>query len=194
MGTEEYTQQQLPDPAVIHARLLILGIILVRGSARAPHQSQSIDNWLCELRDLSRKCEFEVGCCHLCKTERLLGRIVNGVTDNDVRIKLLEVGPNLSLDQAIGIVRTSEMSKLQAEQNHPGESVQSIHKSAYKKAKSFKVTKAAAAATTKANHGTSGATCNKCGFEIRDQEVTNTQPKTTSAENAKLPPATTFNL
>jgi hypothetical protein len=91
-------------------------------------QNQSIDNWLCELRDLSRKCEFEIGCCHLCETERLLGRIVNGVTDNDVRIKLLEVGPNLSLDQAIVIVRTSEMSKLQAEQIHPGGSVQSIQK------------------------------------------------------------------
>lgn len=130
-------------------------------------QSQSIDNWLCELRDLSRKCEFEVGCCHLCETERLLGRIVNGVADNDVRIKLLEVGPNLSLDQAIVIVRTSEMSKLQAEQIHPGGLVQAIHKSAYKKAKSSRVTEAAAAATTKANPGTSGATCDKCGFEIR---------------------------
>jgi predicted Zn-ribbon and HTH transcriptional regulator len=129
-------------------------------------QNQSIDNWLYELRDLSGKCEFEVG-CHLCETERLLGRIVNGVTDNDVRIKLLEVGPNLLLDQAIVIVRTSEMSKLEAEQIHPGGSVESIQKLAYKKAKSFKVTEAAAAAYTKANHGTSGATCDKCGFEIR---------------------------
>ena len=91
-------------------------------------QNQSIDNWLYELRDLSRKCEFEFGCCHLCETERLLGRIVNGVTDNDVRIKLLEVGPNLSLDQAIVIVYTSKMSKLQAEQIHSGGSVESIQK------------------------------------------------------------------
>ena len=127
-------------------------------------QNQSIDNWLCKLRDLSQKCEFEIGCCPLCETERQLGRIVNGVTDNDVRIKLLELGPNLSLDQAIVVVRKFEMSKLQAEQIHPGGSVQSIQKSAYKKAKSFKVTEAAAGA--------------------RDQEVTTAQVKTTSAENA----------
>ena len=129
-------------------------------------QGLSIDNWLCELRDLGRKCEFETGCCHLCEPERMLGQIIFGLADKDVRIKLLEVGPSLTLDQTIVIVRTSEMSRLQAEHLQPG-SVQGIRgKSAYKKAKSARVTEAAAG-TAKPSTATGGATCNKCGYEIR---------------------------
>ena len=129
-------------------------------------QGLSIDNWLCELRDLARKCEFETGCCHLCEPERMLGQIIIGLTDKDVRIKLLEIVPSLTLGQTIVIVRTSEMSRLQAEQLQPG-SVQGIRgKSAYKKAKSVRVTEVAARAA-KPSPATGGATCDKCGYEIR---------------------------
>ena len=92
----------------------------------------------------------------------MLGQIIFGLADKEVRIKLLEIVSSLTLDQAVAIVHTSEMSKLKAEQILPGGSVQAIRKSSYKKAKSAKVTEAAAAAVK-----TDGATCGKCGFKIR---------------------------
>ena len=42
----------------------------------------------------------------------MLGQIIFGIADKDVRIKLLEVGPSLTLDQTVVIARTTEMSKL----------------------------------------------------------------------------------
>jgi len=37
-------------------------------------QGLSIDNWLCELRDLARKCEFET-CCNRCDDNRCLATV-----------------------------------------------------------------------------------------------------------------------
>ncbi len=51
---------------------------------------QAADDWLCELRDLSRKCEFAKDCCADCYKTRILGQIVFGVHDDSVRVKLLE--------------------------------------------------------------------------------------------------------
>ena len=131
-------------------------------------QGLSIDNWLCELRDLARKCEFET-CCNRCDAEQMLDQFLFGLHDREVQIKLFDIGPTLTIDQAISTARTCETSKLLAEQLTTGASVQGIKpKSTYQKQKSAKVTTAAAAAT-KADTPTkpTGATCDKCGLEIR---------------------------
>ena len=51
--------------------------------------NQTADNWLCSLRDISRKCDFGVDCCANCEPTRILGQLIAGVADNAVRIKLL---------------------------------------------------------------------------------------------------------
>jgi hypothetical protein len=43
-----------------------------------------------------------------------LGQLISGVADNSVRIKLLELGDALTLDQALTILRSAEKSQLQA--------------------------------------------------------------------------------
>ncbi|KAK4006422.1 hypothetical protein OUZ56_011575 [Daphnia magna] len=59
--------------------------------------NQQADNWLCELRDISRKCNFIGDCCARCEVTRILGQVVTGVADNEVRIKLLGQGDTLTL-------------------------------------------------------------------------------------------------
>jgi hypothetical protein len=73
--------------------------------------NQSADNWLCSLRDISRKCEFGQDFCALCEPTRILGQLISGVADNTVRIKLLELGDALTLDQALTILRSAETSQ-----------------------------------------------------------------------------------
>lgn len=48
--------------------------------------NQSADNWLCILRDLSRKCDFVQDFCANCEPTRILGQLISGVADNTVRI------------------------------------------------------------------------------------------------------------
>ena len=89
--------------------------------------------------------------------------------DRDLQLKLLDVGPTITIDQAISTARTCETSKLLAEQLKTGASVQGIKsKSTYQRQKSVKVTAAAAAAVkTDAPTKPIGATCDNCGYEIR---------------------------
>ena len=63
--------------------------------------TQSADNWLCELRDLCRKCDFNSDCCGRCESTRILGQVIHGVHNNEVRIKLQEKGDALDLDTAL---------------------------------------------------------------------------------------------
>ena len=83
-------------------------------ASRVQREAESIDSWLSDLRDLSRKCEFEKDCCAACQNTRLLGQMVFGVLDDDVRRKLLELGAKLTLEKAITIVRTAEATRLQS--------------------------------------------------------------------------------
>ena len=50
--------------------------------------TSSADNWLCNLRELARKCEFHVGCCNNCEPDRLLGQIMVGASDPKVLVDL----------------------------------------------------------------------------------------------------------
>jgi len=136
----------------------------------------TIDNWMCELQEISRKCEFEA-CCNRCETEQMLDQFLFGLADKEVQLKLFDIGPGLTLDQATTTARTCETSKLLAEQLQPGPSVQAVRqKSTYKKKKSEQVTAAAAKAVKSdlaASKPATGTTtpaapmCNKCGYEIR---------------------------
>ena len=129
-----------------------------------PHQTA--DNWLCNLRDVSRKCDFGLDCCALCEPTRILGQLIAGVADNAVRIKLLEQGDALTLDQALIILRTSETTQLQAASLQQGDpSVNAIKKSAYKTAQSdTTATKQTRFAPTQhRSRGSTSATCRYCG-------------------------------
>ncbi|KAK4024667.1 hypothetical protein OUZ56_010089 [Daphnia magna] len=53
---------------------------------------QQVADWLCELRDLARKCEFATYCCARCEPTRILGKLISGIYSDEVRIKLHEQG------------------------------------------------------------------------------------------------------
>jgi hypothetical protein len=83
-------------------------------SAKKQGVQQGVDDWLCELRDLARKCEFATDCCANCEPTRILGQLIFGVGSDNVRVKLLEHGVTLSLDMALTIIRTAEASNKQS--------------------------------------------------------------------------------
>jgi hypothetical protein len=83
-------------------------------SSRVQRDTESADSWLSDLRDLARKCEFEKDCCTACQNTRILGQVVFGVFDDEVRRKLLELGATLTLDMALTMLRTAEATRLQA--------------------------------------------------------------------------------
>ena len=83
-------------------------------SSRVQRDTESADSWLSDLRDLARKCEFEKDCCAACQNTRILGQVVFGVFDDEVRRKLLELGATLTLDMALTMLRTAEATRLQA--------------------------------------------------------------------------------
>ena len=129
-----------------------------------PHQTA--DNWLCNLRDVSRKCDFGLDCCALREPTRILGQLIVGIADNAVRIKLLEQGDALTLDQALLILSTSETTQLQAASLQQGDqSVNAIKKFAYKTAQSDNAAtkQTRFAPTTHRSRGSTSATCRYCG-------------------------------
>jgi hypothetical protein len=90
-------------------------------AAKTQGVQQSADDWLCELRDLARKCEFATDCCANCEKTRILGQLIFGVESDEVRVKLLEQGATLSLDQALTIIRTAEASNKQSKNLKTGD-------------------------------------------------------------------------
>ena len=100
---------------------------------------QSVDDWLCELRDLARKSDFGSDCCAACEPTRILGQVVYGVHDPNVRVELLKQGAALTLDQALTIVRTAEATSRQAANITCSDTtpIQQVHRSAHKRGKGF---------------------------------------------------------
>ena len=126
---------------------------------------QITDNWLCSLRDISRKCDFGQDCCALCEPTRILGQLISGVADNTVRIKLLELGDALTLDQALTILRSAETSQLQAAslQQHD-HAINALRRSAYKSSKTATSDdKQTRFAPDQKARGRTTATCRYCG-------------------------------
>ena len=58
-------------------------------TAKKQVANQSFGDWLCELRDLARKCEFGSNCCISCEPMRIFGQAINGVYNDEVRKTLL---------------------------------------------------------------------------------------------------------
>ncbi|KAI9550593.1 hypothetical protein GHT06_004908 [Daphnia sinensis] len=131
--------------------------------------NQTADNWLCSLRDVSRKCDFSQDCCANCEPTRILGQLIAGVADNAVRIKMLEQGDALTLDQALTILRTAEATQSQAASLQTAESaINAIRRSAYKtgKTEETKEKQLRFAHGTKPpmeKSATPGKTCDHCG-------------------------------
>jgi hypothetical protein len=50
--------------------------------------NQSADNWLCSLRNISRKCDFGQDCCALCKVTRIFDQLISVVINNTFRINI----------------------------------------------------------------------------------------------------------
>ena len=65
-------------------------------------------------------------CCNKCEATRILGQLVHGVADDENRRKLLEVGDNLTLDDAVKIIRAAENAHQQASDLRGASSIQGI--------------------------------------------------------------------
>lgn len=48
--------------------------------SRCKRQDDSVEDWLCDLRDLAQKADFATGYCANCEPERLLGQVIFGVS------------------------------------------------------------------------------------------------------------------
>jgi hypothetical protein len=132
--------------------------------------NQSADNWLCNLRDISRKCDFGSDCCASCEPTRILGQLISGVADNAVRIKLLELGDALTLDQALTILRSAETSRLQAASLQQSDhAINAIRHSAYKSSKSpTRDDKQTRFASDNKSRGRTSAPCRYCAGPRRN--------------------------
>jgi hypothetical protein len=99
--------------------------------------NESADNWLSEFRQPAIKCGFFEDCCLKFQPTRILGHIVYGVYDDDVRRKLLEQGDEFKLDEAIDILRVLKTASTQAKILKNGDvlAIQALLKSSYKKDK-----------------------------------------------------------
>lgn len=75
---------------------------------------QAVDDWLCEIRELATKCCFATDCCANCEETRILGQIVFGVQNDDIRCKLLEERTGLTLARATAMLRTAEVAAKQS--------------------------------------------------------------------------------
>lgn len=118
----------------------------------------SADSWLCELRDLSRKCEWHIDCCARSEQGQLLGQIMFGAADADAQLDFSKAGDGLTLEQAIVILKALESAKQQVVLLQGGGVVQGVRfKSSYK---SNKAPRAAAAAGDSPK-------CPDCGYPIR---------------------------
>ena len=99
--------------------------------------NQAIDDWLCELHDLARKCDFTKDCCNKCENTRILGQLIFGIQSDDVRVDLLKEGAELTLDLAVIAVKATEAANKQSTNLKDGSAVslQQLKKSTYKKGK-----------------------------------------------------------
>ena len=106
---------------------------------RVQRPNEVLDDWLCDLRDIARKCKFFADCCAKCETANILALIL-GVNKDALQCKLFEVGDALTLDTAIALLQNSENASLQTSNMKSEEPalIQAARKSQYKKDKEVK--------------------------------------------------------
>ena len=105
-----------------------------RFQLRVQRPNESLDDWLCDLRDLATKADFATGCCVDSEKARLLQQLIFGAQDDEDRRRLLEKGRTLTLDQAIEFMHASENARKDSSGLRGAEalSVQQTAKSNYK--------------------------------------------------------------
>ena len=116
---------------------------------RVQRPNEATDDWLCDLREITRKCEFSADCCAKWESSQIPTQIIRGGNQEMLQRKLLEKGESLTLDTAITLLRTDEAASMQASNLKTEESayIQAARKSPYKKDKDFKRGKAPDQAT-----------------------------------------------
>jgi len=139
-------------------------------AAKKQGVQQAADDWLCELRDLARRCEFATDCCANCEPTRILGQLIFGVESDDVRVKLLEQGATLSLDRALTIIRTAEASNKQSKNLKTGDAA--AIQGATSSYKRFKQKSSKPPAGGSSSAGATFAGCWNCGSETRCKPLT----------------------
>ena len=143
------TAEQLKDPGAIITLLQTRcnagkndHIWRQQFQSRRQRKGESIDDWLCDLRDIATRCNFAKCCatCRVnCEADRILGQIIFGVFSDDDRRRLLEKGATLTVDAAIADLRLMEAVRLQSSGlKKEAPSVQQASKSTYKKEKDGK--------------------------------------------------------
>lgn len=142
-------------------------------STKKQEDGQAADDWLCELRDIARKCKFVSDCCANCDPTRILGQVVAGVRDDEARVKLLDKGKDLTLDSALTTLRTAEAAGIQATSIKHGDAAAiQATRSAHQKAKQEKRNRKGDGAPTKSKqtgktkHANSEG-CRNCGASTR---------------------------
>ena len=84
---------------------------------RTQRPNETLDDWLCDLRDLARKSEFTADCSATCGSTRILGQLIHGINNQALAAQILEKGQSVTLETAISLLRTAEAdSKLSANQ------------------------------------------------------------------------------
>ena len=133
--------------------------------------NQSIEDWLCELRDLATKSDFSSDCCHRCEETRILGQLVTGVFSDVDRRDMLKEGDALNLKDALIFVRTMEAAGKEANnlRDNSSTSLQQMRKSTYKKEKTTKAFEKPGASQQHKKHSTFGpkGSCYGCGASKR---------------------------
>ncbi|KZR99997.1 Uncharacterized protein APZ42_003910, partial [Daphnia magna] len=131
---------------------------------------QAAEDWLCALRDLARKCEFATDCCASCEPTRILGQLIFGVESDEVRVKLLEHGATLSLDQALTIIRTAEATNKQSKNLKTGDAA--AIKGTTSSYKRFKPKSSNPPVAGSSSAGAKFAGCWNCGSKTRYKPLT----------------------
>ena len=74
-------------------------------NSRKQSSNESVDSWIASLRSSAKFAKFDSDCCSKCLESRILERLIFGVHSPEVRELLLDVGPALTLDQAVRLIR-----------------------------------------------------------------------------------------
>ena len=75
---------------------------------RQPHED--FNDWLIELKDTARKCNF-ARCCNACQDLHIRDQIVVGIGDDETQQELLSKGSELTLAAAITVCETMESAR-----------------------------------------------------------------------------------
>ena len=141
------TEAQLDDPDAITEYLRARAnagrnchVWRQRFGNRVQRPNEVLDDWLCDLRNVARKCEFFADCCTKCETANILAQVIRGVNKDAQQCILFELGDALTLDTAIALLQNSENASLQTSNMKIEEPafIQATRKSQYKKEKEVK--------------------------------------------------------